>query len=167
MKTLPIPESISEYLELNTDSPSGLVWKKKPSSRILLGSNAGSQGSDGRWYVRFKSKRYRCYRVVYFLKQGKDLGSLVADHIYHDVNSNNIRPATVSDNSCNILPRAGGTSKFKGVSLEKRTGNWVVQICKNKIRRTIGTFTTEEAAALAYNAAALEYHGEFACLNVV
>ena len=58
-----------------------------------------------------------------------------------------------------------GTSKFKGVSLFKRDATWDARICVNGDKRHLGRYPTEEAAASAYDAAALELFKDFAVLN--
>jgi hypothetical protein len=77
----------------------------------------------------------------------------------------NLRFANTSQNAINCEKMKGTTSKYKGVSLYKRTGRWKVQIVKNKIQYFIGYFSTELEAAKAYNDVAQEYQGKFAVLN--
>lgn len=60
-----------------------------------------------------------------------------------------------------------GTSAYKGVSLCRRTGRWRAQIWVGGRHRHLGRFDTEEAAAAAYNAAAIEVWGDHARLNIV
>jgi hypothetical protein len=76
----------------------------------------------------------------------------------------NLRIATAGQNQHNCGSR-GGKSRFKGVSWSKAAGKWVAQICKDRQRRHIGLFETEEAAAAAYDKSAIELHGAFAYLN--
>ena len=87
------------------------------------------------------------------------------DHRNHDGLDNrksNLREATFSQNMQNRrtwnTPKA---SRFKGVS--KNSGKWRARIRLNKKEIFIGNFNTEEEAAIAYNQAAKQYFGEFAC----
>jgi Pyruvate/2-oxoacid:ferredoxin oxidoreductase gamma subunit len=59
------------------------------------------------------------------------------------------------------------TSQYKGVHFDKRTGKWVAQIRIDGHKKWLGRFDHEAQAAEAYNAAALECHGEFANLNII
>jgi len=65
------------------------------------------------------------------------------------------------------IPR--GRSKYIGVSVQKRVRGFVAiaSISINNRRTHIGCFNTEEAAAHAYNEAALKFHGDKAVLNPV
>jgi hypothetical protein len=56
-------------------------------------------------------------------------------------------------------------SRFKGVS--PRGSRWGAKISANKVCKWLGTFQTEEQAAVAYNMAAIKLHGEYAVLNQV
>jgi len=57
------------------------------------------------------------------------------------------------------------TSIYKGVMRRKRETKWCASIKVSKVRRALGYFDTEEAAARAYDRAAFETWGEFAWLN--
>jgi hypothetical protein len=92
---------------------------------------------------------------------------LDVDHINHDGLDNrrsNLRVATRPLNLGNSRPRAG-SSVFKGVSWRKQERTWRAGIGVNGRNIHLGFFSTEEAAARAYDAAAREVFGEFAYLN--
>ena len=56
-------------------------------------------------------------------------------------------------------------SKYRGVQPAHHTNRWEVSICTNYKNIYIGTFDTQEEAAIAYNDAAIKYHGDRAILN--
>lgn len=76
----------------------------------------------------------------------------------------NLRQAVKSQQRANQIKRQGA-SKFKGVS--RNNSSWEARIGspRNNTRTRLGTFTSEEEAARAYDAAAREKYGEFARLN--
>lgn len=77
----------------------------------------------------------------------------------------NLRVATRPQNSRNIGVPKHNTSGFKGVSWRERDDKWGANIKVNGVQRYLGSFTTRELAAAAYDTAAIELHGEFACTN--
>ena len=80
----------------------------------------------------------------------------------------NIRPATHSENQANRpKPKRGTQSRFKGVRPQRGTKRWEASITVRGKYSYLGSFASEEEAALAYNAAALAAWGEYAQLTVV
>lgn len=59
----------------------------------------------------------------------------------------------------------GGSSRFKGVTWNKRRGKWCAKIQVRGQWHHLGYFDDELDAARAYDEAALAWHGEYACLN--
>ena len=76
----------------------------------------------------------------------------------------NLRVVTVSQNHANSKSR-GGTSRYKGLCWHKRDRKWMAYIKPKGKRMYLGYFTDEIDAAKAYDAAAREYFGQYACCN--
>lgn len=90
------------------------------------------------------------------------------DHKNHDGLDNqrsNLRPATHAQNGANSRSRLGSASSYKGVCWLAGNQKWRAEIMANGRHRHLGCFTDEADAARAYDAAALEMWGEYACLN--
>lgn len=90
------------------------------------------------------------------------------DHWDHNGLNNqraNLRVCSGSDNLGNCRKTSGLSSRFKGVSWEKRRARWQVSIMHNYKRTSLGHYTSEIEAALAYDRAALSLFGSFACTN--
>ena len=95
----------------------------------------------------------------------------IVDHINGDSLDNrreNLRVGTQSGNLANMR-KTRGVSKYKGVYWNKERRKWQAQIRCGGDGRTIylGRFDSEDDAARAYNAKALDLHGEWARLNDV
>lgn len=96
----------------------------------------------------------------------------ITDHIDHDGLNNrrsNLRAATRVQNAGNRLPSAGGSSIYKGVYWRKEGSKWSAAIgyTENGRRRTVhlGFFSSETAAAGAYDVAAIAKWGAYALTN--
>jgi hypothetical protein len=81
-----------------------------------------------------------------------------------DNRRSNLRPSTASQNGANAMLRRG-KSPSKGVNWCQASGKWVARIRVNYRRMQLGRYQSEEAAARAYDGAALHFWGAFARTN--
>lgn len=87
-----------------------------------------------------------------------------ADHISGDGLDNrrsNLRQATPGQNTASRI----NNGSLRGARRTRNGIRWIACISHNRRRLRLGTFETPEEAARAYDQAALELYGEFACLN--
>jgi len=92
------------------------------------------------------------------------------DHINRnglDNRRKNLRTCTIVENNRNHPSRKGSSSKYKGVSWNKKHNKWVAMIEKNRVNYYLGCFCDEKNAAIAYNQKAKELFGDFAWLNKI
>jgi hypothetical protein len=122
----------------------------------------------GRWYAARKQGGKTIYLHVALMKTPKGFHT---DHRDRDSLNNcrsNLRIVTVSQNQQNAGVRSNAkSSQYKGVSWSKRRQMWRAQIGLKGRNQSIGHYPTEDEAALAYNAKAIELFGEFAKPNLV
>ena len=90
----------------------------------------------------------------------------VVDHINHDTFDNRRQNLRVCLNCENLRNRKAKRTKdgYKGVH-RHTGGKWTAAICYHRKQVHLGLFASEYDAALAYNLAAVQYHGKFAYLN--
>jgi hypothetical protein len=92
--------------------------------------------------------------------------NLIVDHINRNTLDNRRENLRICDQSQNIMNRGiskNNTSGHKGVA--KFKNKWIAYIGANNEKIHLGTFKTKEEASIAFNKAAVKYHGEFAVLN--
>ncbi len=93
---------------------------------------------------------------------------LVVDHINHnglDNRKKNLRLCTRAENNRNRRSFCKGTSRYKGVSWDKKRKLFLAAIRCNGKYYNLGRFKSETKAAKAYDKKAKELFGEFAFLN--
>ena len=133
------------------------------------------------WLVKKSRNSYYSFRIKPSKKVGNESQifmhkeilevpkGMVVDHIDIDGMDNrsaNLRAATRAQNSRNRKKISKPcSSKYKGVSWQKRSLKWHARITFEEKRIHLGYFKNEFDAAKAYDEAAKKYHGEFACLN--
>jgi hypothetical protein len=122
-------------------------------------------GSPGSYYAARRASGSR--EMIYMHKvilgiSGRERG----DHCNRNPLDNqrgNLRCCNKSQDSMNR--RVSKTPKGCRGTYIKSKGKWRALICVEGRSRYLGTFDTREKAALAYDAAARRFHGEFAVLN--
>lgn len=133
---------------------------------LIDGASWCAAERQGTYYAqaRIGGRLWYMHRFILGLPERRPL----VDHRDGDGLNNqrsNLRIATNGQNGAN-RSAYGSTSRFKGVR-QRASGRWGAQITKDRQPVPLGTFDTEEEAAMAYNAAAIELHGDFAFLNGV
>ncbi len=113
-----------------------------------------------------KGKHVNMHRVLMGAKDGE-----VVDHIDHDGLNNrkdNLRVCSVAENNRNrrVGMRRKTSSKYKGVSWDKKSRKYVAYINHNRKKHLLGMYHDEIEAAMAYDRQASELFGQFASLNL-
>lgn len=158
-------KDIFEYKDGN------LYWKVKLNWSLKIGSKAGYINylkSGPRHKIDLYGKGYLRSRLIFLYHKGY-LPKFVDHRDHNTLNDNieNLRAATRAENNKNVTAHKNCTSKYLGVCSDKSKKFWRATIMVNRKQKYLGRHKTEEIAALAYNKAAQEYHGEFANLNII
>ena len=133
-----------EYLKSTFSYVDGnLIWKIKKTDKIIVGSVAGCVTKSGRCFIGLDGKDYRTHRLIYLFHHG--FLPKIIDHIDGDPSNNrieNLREATIRENSYNRTKQKNNTSGYKGVYLHKATKKWVAYCSGN----SLGYYDTPEEA---------------------
>lgn len=137
----------------------------------LSGYEWRCMSSDGEHFYAAFSKRDDTGRktiLMHRLLADAPTGAVVDHRDGNGLNNTkrNLRVCSHANNMRNTKSRKG-TSIYKGVSWRQDMHKWAAQISNNDAWFAIGYFDTEDQAALAYDAKALELFGEYAFLNFV
>lgn len=161
---------LSECFSIDSNSPTGLVWNKRPRehfiankgfvnfSKNFAGKAAGDRLSDyGYWRVGVKHNdknlRLLCHRIIYSIYHKIELPkSMWIDHIDRNPMNNcieNLRLVTPSQNNRNRGAGANNTSGTMGVGFNKRRNKWCASITVEKKVYSLGSFDSIESAVAA------------------
>ena len=160
-------EQLKELIEYRDGK---LYWRVKRQPDIKPGDEAGyytTMKSGDRWKLIIFGKEYLRSRIVFFYFNG--YFPEMVDHKDQDKLNDkieNLRAATRSQNMCNRKSFKNSKSQFFGVTLIKNK-YWCARITSNGVAMYLGRYKNEIDAAIAYNKAAIIYHGEFANLNII
>jgi len=133
-------------------------WKKNMVS-------AGYYNDRGYLIITIKGVDYRASRIAYLYMTGKYPEGEI-DHKNRNTSDTrwcNLRDSTRSQNQSNMEVKSNNTSGYKGVY--KSGKRWRAEICVGKKKVSLGNYDVAFEAAQAYDKAALEAFGEFACTN--
>ena len=157
----PTPFSIEELASIFTlDRENGRLIRMRPTQERKERENFKA---DYR-YVSINGTQYFEHRLIWMLANRQHIpAGMDVDHINRDKLDNrpeNLRLATTAQNRANIGKQRNNSTGFKGVFLDK--GKFRAKIKSNGTQRFLGSYSTAEAAATAYDSAALAAFGEFA-----
>jgi len=108
------------------------------------------------------------YEQIYFHQYiAKPRKGYQVDHINGNKLDNRRKNLRICLNGSNNRNKKKYSGEYKGVHRDKRTGRWVAQITKNYRAKHLGTFSSAEEAAIAYNKSAKILHGKYAVLNII
>ena len=145
---------------LDYDLETGIMtWKKKPSSRVNVGDQAGSP--DGHGYIRIKllNWQYRFHRVAWAMVTGSFPAGEI-DHINGlrvDNRWANLREVSSQENKKNLARSPKNTSGVTGVKWRPRPNKWESVLGINGKTKFLGQFETFDDAVAARRAAEARY----------
>lgn len=166
----PLPDL--EVLEslLFYDKENGRVLWRREKNPQWNGMLAGSRTPRGYQRIKINQSLYLAHRIAWKMASGSDPGEFEVDHIDGDPQNNrpeNLRLATHGQNQTNGRAFRNNKCGYRGVYFHSRRRKWTAQINHMKKAHSLGFFDTPEAAAAAYNKAALKLFGEFAKPNIL
>ncbi|WP_299197009.1 HNH endonuclease [uncultured Amphritea sp.] len=144
-----------------------LYWRSTFNSKARGGNRAGKLHSSGYRRISIDGVLYLEHRVIYIWHHG-DIGEYDIDHINGTKDDNrieNLRTCTNSQNQAN-RKTTKGYSIYKGVKYDEGCSKpWRATIQLAGESYNLGSYSSEEQAALAYDSAARKRFGEFARTN--
>jgi hypothetical protein len=139
-------------------------WRVRMRPNIQAGDLAGTRMRSDYWCIHLDGRNYRAHQLAWLYMKG-EWGRPVIDHRDGNPLNNrwrNLRLASHANNAANRPRLCSNTSGFKGVTFDRRRGNWFAQITKQGRRYWIGRYATAQEAHEAYATAARLLFGEFA-----
>ena len=113
-----------------------------------------------RWYLHLSGSVARNYKLSYKTHHVSLASEVMQTKLMYDhIDRNKLNKTKLTTRKT--------ASKYKGVSMHKKSGKWQAYIKKNYVQKNLGLFDNEHDAAIAYNKAAIEMFGNFAQLNSV
>jgi len=146
------------------------IWSKGKKLKVKYDACDAKLIKSMRWHIHFAGGYAATNRArKTFLMHRLILNAPPTSHIDHingdplDNRRSNLRFCNRSENICNRKLNKNNTTGCKGVYRRKK--GWSVTIQKANIQIHIGHYTTKHDAMIAYDAAAVALHKQFARLN--
>ena len=140
----------------NFVSPEGYSLSVSQSGYVKMLRPTGERRPSGS-YVYEEDYLHR-----WLMKAAKDKVVLFIDCDRLNLQRDNL---LVCERAVSIRHTGGRSGRFKGVHFSKKQLKWIAQITCNYKTFSLGSFDTEEHAAMAYNHAAVRLYGEHAYVN--
>jgi len=150
MKKLPPVETLREMLSYDPESGE-FRWKIKPSQCVNVGDIAGCTVGGYR-KIKIKGNLFAAHRIAWAIHYGEDPYPQLVDHKQGKENGDgidNLRLATVSENTYNSVINLRNTSGHRGVSKYKH--KWRAKLgdaylgCFNSVEDAINARLKAEA----------------------
>lgn len=139
-------------------------WTRDRCRGIRAGDKAGhTRKRTGYVMMKIFGKQYQGHRLAWFFIHGYWPENQI-DHKDRDRSNNaidNLREATISQNSMNTGLKQQNTSGYRGVTWNRSVGKWQAQAKIQGKNNYLGIFSTAEEASFAYEAFRAVHHGEF------
>ena len=113
-----------------------------------------------------KQQQYRMHRLILNVTDPK----IIVDHIDRNKTNNrknNFRIVTYQQNTFNRSKIKNSSSSYKGLYFDKKHNAYQLRIFKDGKSFYFGTYTSEIAAANAYNYYIIQFFGEYSVFNDV
>lgn len=136
------------------------TWRKKTCRKVVAGTIAGSNQTNGYACIRINKRLYLTHRLVFLYMQGY-LPTLDVDHINGirtDNRWDNLREVTRQDNLRNSAKPSTNTSGVIGVSWSNQRQKWFARISVNNKTKYLGVFENFDEAVLARTTASNHYN---------
>ena len=149
-----------------------LYWQNPPTGTIVKrGDRAGCRHSQPHyWTIKIAQKKYLEHRLIFLFHNGfmpREIDHIRDALTLEGIKNNSINNLQVIDHSLNIQKSclARGQSKYRGIYWRQDGKKWQGQINYKGKKHYLGCFSTEEAGARAYDAAASSFFGKGCFLN--
>ncbi len=165
MREIPLSGCGGGHVALVDDEDYDRVMLRGPYVGRWFATDLGTDNVYVGRQIRRADGTYRVQLLHKFLTEHPQ-----TDHKDHNGLNNqrsNLRAATRSQNNQNSKGHVNRRSKYKGLTYHRTTQKWRAKIKMNGHSFSLGLYTEESDAAIAYDRAACELFGEFAWPNSV
>lgn len=167
-KELPSQEELRQMFDFMPET-GDLIWRVRDDrdnawNGRMAGKRVGAKSKDGYMRSQIGEKQYAVHRLIWKLAYGQIPSHMQVDHINGIRDDNRLDNLRLCDNRQNQFNRNCDKGRgYKGVYRHRR--RWKAEITTPEGRKYLGLYKTPEEAAIAFDAAARQWHGEHAKLN--